>query len=72
MVIEFNNHFLHSKALPNLPKLGTWVWKYTILQPWPKVNDQFDNLGIMAQVLVLDPSYALVINANAGWDHYLQ
>jgi hypothetical protein len=37
MVIEYlhiHNNIFHSKALQNLPKLGLWVWKYTIWQPW--------------------------------------
>jgi hypothetical protein len=29
-----NTNIFHSKALPNIPKLGFLVWKYTIWQPW--------------------------------------
>jgi hypothetical protein len=32
MAIKYVNIF-HWKALQNLPKLGFWVWKYTIWQP---------------------------------------
>jgi hypothetical protein len=33
MVIKYNNIF-YSKALQILPKLGFFVWKQTIWQPW--------------------------------------
>jgi hypothetical protein len=33
MDIEYTNLF-HSKTLQNLPKMGFWVWKYTIWQTW--------------------------------------
>jgi hypothetical protein len=33
MVIKYAKIF-HCKTLQNLPKLGFWVWKQTIWQPW--------------------------------------
>jgi hypothetical protein len=33
MAIEYTNLF-HPKALQNLPKLGFFIWKYTIWQTW--------------------------------------
>jgi hypothetical protein len=35
MAIKYTNIY-HCKTLPNLPKLGLWVWKETIWQPWMK------------------------------------
>jgi hypothetical protein len=37
MDIKFTNIF-HYKTLQNLPKLGIWVWNYTIWQPWLSVQ----------------------------------
>jgi hypothetical protein len=33
MTIKYTNIY-HSKALKNMPKCGSMVWKYTIWQPW--------------------------------------
>jgi hypothetical protein len=33
-IVDFYNNLFHSKALQNLPKLGFFVWKYTMWQHW--------------------------------------
>jgi hypothetical protein len=47
--------FFPSKAFHNLPKLGFWVWKYTISQPWARngwseVNINLDTLAINIEI----------------------
>jgi hypothetical protein len=40
MAIEYTN-LAHSKTLQKLPKLGFWVSRYTIWQPWKKLSEIF-------------------------------
>jgi hypothetical protein len=57
MAIKYTNIF-HYKTLPNLPKMGFLVWKYTIWQPWSMLLLDVFKLSVMYIKCALPHAFA--------------
>jgi hypothetical protein len=60
-----NSNIFNSKAHQNLAKLGVWVWKKTIWQPWPQVSaasSQFASAQSSCMPSAADPHRSQLIS----------